>query len=171
VVGTATGGTVLTGVAGIVGVGAGVSRGAEAGCWTLVCDGEGATTNGGRTITGPTGGLLAIAGAAGVTIGACGLGCGTTMRRGAAAATGAAATGALAGGAVLAAAGAAALAAGGWTATAAGRCGWLRASASACLRARIAFIASPGFEMWERSKAGLASAAGFATAPPRRFWK
>lgn len=101
-------------------------------------------------------------------IGACGLGCGITMRRGAVA--GAAATGALACGAGLVA-GAAALVAGACAATAAGRGGWLRASASACRRARIAFIASPGFEMWERSKAGLASTAGFATAPPRRFLK
>jgi hypothetical protein len=32
------------------------------------------------------------------------------------------------------------------------------------LRARIAFTASPGFEMWARLNAGLASAAGLLDA-------
>jgi hypothetical protein len=45
-------------------------------------------------------------------------------------------------------------------AAAAGRLGAWRASSSACLRARIAFTASPGFEMWARLKAGLASTSG-----------
>jgi hypothetical protein len=85
-------------------------------------------------------------GAAGVIFGAC-LGRGT-IRRGAGV-VGGAATGALAwivGRAVLAGGGAAITVGFGAT-TAAGRGGWLRASASACFRARIAFIASPGFEM------------------------
>jgi hypothetical protein len=40
----------------------------------------------------------------------------------------------------------------------------LRASSSACFRARIAFTASPGFEMFARLKAGLASTGGFVAA-------
>jgi hypothetical protein len=107
--------------------------------------------------------LLAIAGA-GATIGALGLGCGTTRRGGAASAAGFAATGALTGAAGLAGA-AVALAAGGRAATASGRCGGaLRARSCASFRSRISRIASPGFEMCERSNAGFASTFGFAAA-------
>ena len=118
---------------------------------------------GGRAITGPTGGLLAIAGggAAGVTIWVCCLGWGTT-RRGAGAA-GAAASGALAFKTGLDAA-FGALATAGGAGVAAGRRGAWRASSSACLRARIAFTASPGLEMWARLKAGLASTCGLVAA-------
>jgi hypothetical protein len=132
-------------------------------------------------MTGPTGGRLAIAGEAGVTICAPRLGWGR-MRRGAGAAgcAGAAATGALAciagrGGAAAgrtaegAAADGAELDAGGCTATAGGRGGMLRASDSACLRARIAFSASPGLEMCERSKAGFGSLRGRDGLPPVRW--
>lgn len=120
---------------------------------------------GGRPITGPTGGLLAIAGAAGAatTIGALALGCGTIRRGAATVAAGLAATGALAAAAGLATA---ALATGGRAATAAGRCGVLRACSCACFRSRISRIASPGFEMWERSNVGFASAEAFAVVPP-----
>jgi hypothetical protein len=45
----------------------------------------------------------------------------------------------------------------------------LRAFSAAALRSRIAFIASPGFDMFDRLKAGLASACGFAAAPPVRL--
>jgi len=92
------------------------------------------------------------------------------MRRGGGAAGATDAAGAL-GAAIGLGAAAGAVAAGAAT-TAAGRCGVLRACASACLRARIAFIASPGFEMCERSKAGFASTCGLLAAPPlRRFLK
>ena len=122
-------------------------------------------------MTGPAGGLLAIAGdGATATIGACCLGRGT-MRRGAGTAAGATAAGALACATGLTG-GTTGLAATGAAATAAGRGGELRACSSAWRRARIAFIASPGFEMCERSKAGLVSVCGLADAPPlRRFLK
>jgi hypothetical protein len=45
----------------------------------------------------------------------------------------------------------------------------LRAFSAAALRSRIAFIASPGFEMFDKLKAGAASACGFAAAPPVRL--
>jgi hypothetical protein len=45
----------------------------------------------------------------------------------------------------------------------------LRAFSAACLRSRISRIASPGFEMWERSNVGFASAAGLDVAPPWRL--
>lgn len=62
-----------------------------------------------------------------------------------------------------------AAAAGGAT-TAAGRAaGAFRASASACLRARIAFSASPGFEMCERSKAGFDSVFVFEAGALERW--
>jgi hypothetical protein len=57
----------------------------------------------------------------------------------------------------------------GFATTAPGRTGgWLLAIASACLRSRIAFSASPGFEMLERLNAGFVSALLDALAPPRR---
>jgi hypothetical protein len=93
------------------------------------------------------------------------------MRLGAGAAGATEAAGALGAATGLGAAAGALTAAGG-AATADARGGVLRASASACLRARIAFIASPGFEMCDRSKAGLASTLGLALLlPPRRSLK
>lgn len=56
---------------------------------------------------------------------------------------------------------------GGCTATV-GRGGVLRASASACFRARIAFSASPGLEMWDRSNCGFVSTRGFVAVVPVR---
>lgn len=111
-------------------------------------------------------------------MGACVRGWGVTKRRGAGATDGAAATGALASAAGLAATTgpaplngftAAALAATGAVATTAGRGGVLRACSAAAFRSRIAFIASPGLEMLDRLKAGLASACGFVAAPPARL--
>ena len=109
-------------------------------------------------MTGPTGGLLAMAGAGcgGATMLACGRGCGMTIRRGALAAgcAGVAAAGeaATTGRGGTAAAG---LEAGGAT-TAVGRGGaaWI-AAVSACLRSRIALRASPGLETFDRSNFGL----------------
>ena len=135
-----------------------------------------AAATGGRAITGPTGGRLAIAGAAAAGVTSCTgcLGCGT-MRRGATAPETAAGE-TPAGGKLFPCAtgraGGAAPAGAGGAATAAGRGGALRASASACLRSKIAFSASPGFETWDRSNLGFASAAGLLAAPPpRRFLK
>lgn len=106
------------------------------------------------------------------------------MRRGAGAAGGAAATtGAAAAGAATCAtdgaaegadAGRAATTggrfAGGATVTAGRGGGALRAAVSACLRSKIAFSASPGFETCERSNLGLVSAGATRAAlvrPPR----
>jgi hypothetical protein len=132
--------------------------------------GAGATTTiGGFAITGPTGGLVAIAGVgAGATICAPWRGRGT-MRRGAGAtatAAGGAATEALGLPAVVPA-GLAGIAdsvrAGGGATTAAERTGGaLRAAASACLRSRMALSASPGFETCDRLNAGRASTRCFA---------
>jgi hypothetical protein len=47
---------------------------------------------------------------------------------------------------------------GGAATTAVGRGGAALAAASACLRSRMAFRASPGFETFERSNFGLTSA-------------
>jgi hypothetical protein len=104
----------------------------------------------------------------GTTIGACERGCGSTTRRGGGAANGTlgaggalAATAGRAAGttATAAAAGTACLAPGGAGAvtTTPGRGGVRSACSAAALRSRIAFIASPGFEMFDRLKAGLAS--------------
>jgi len=128
--------------------------------------GGGATTTGGRAITGPTGGLLAIAGVAGTTIGAACRGCGIT-RLGAGATGAAVATGTFAGAAGRA--GATAVGAAGGRTVTAGRCGMLRACSAACLRSRIKRIASPGLEMCERSKVGALSAAFAVDAPPLRL--
>jgi hypothetical protein len=148
----------------------------------------GAVTSGGLAITAPAGGLLAIAGGATTTRASC-RGCGT-IRLGAGVAGAASATrAAAAAGAACAVPGPAALAAAGEAATTpavglvatagatapgfattvAGRAGgWLLAIASACLRSRIAFSASPGFEIWLRLNAGLCSPEDFAAAPPPR---
>jgi hypothetical protein len=105
-------------------------------------------------MTGPTGGLLAIAGAgAGITMLACWRGSGT-MRRGAGGVDG--------DGIATEAEGAAARGGAdgtedGGAATAAGRGGAALMAASACLRSRIALSASPGFETFERSNFGLVS--------------
>ena len=117
-------------------------------------------------MTGPTGGLLAIAGA-GATIFACCRGKGT-MRRGAGTAVcaGAAveATGAGAatlGGVEATGEDAEAADGGGAATTKAGREGGVaRTTASACFRSRIALSASPGLETLERSNFGLLSTAG-----------
>ena len=125
-------------------------------------------TTGGRAITGPTGGLLAMAGTGGfATIFACWRGRGT-IRRGAGACAAAGAwgtTGAL-GAAAATTRGGVELADG---ATTAGRCGGGTAftAASACLRSRIAFSASPGLDTLDRSNFGLLSAA-CRPAPPLR---
>jgi len=122
---------------------------------------------GGLATTGPAaGGRFAIAGAATIT-GAAGRGKGT-IRRGAGA-VGAAAAGV---GAGLGVAAGAAVTAGRATTGAAGaatvgRGGAAFAAASACLRSRIAFSASPGLETFARLKAGLVSAIGFAVAAER----
>ena len=105
------------------------------------------------------------------------------MRRGAGAAGGAAATtGATGVAAATCATGGAAGAAdagrattggrftGGATVTAGRGGGALRAAVSACLRSKIAFSASPGFETCERSNLGFASAGATRAAlvrPPR----
>lgn len=160
----------LTAVTGFTVAGAAVAAEAPA---------AGTATTGGLAMTGPAGGLLAIAGACGGTmIGACARGCGTILRG---ATTGAAADG------VPAAAGAAAafavrpavpgpaLAAVAALTTAgravAGGGVALAASASACFRARIAFRASPGLDARERSMPSPVFAAGedFAAAPPGLF--
>jgi hypothetical protein len=150
----------------------------------------GATTTGGLATTAPAGGLLAIAGAATTTRASC-RGCGTTLLGAGvadpASARAAAADGtacAVPGPAALAAAGEAATTPGagfaatagatalGFATTAPGRAGgWLLAIASACLRSRIAFSASPGFEMFERLNAGFDSAGFDAPPPPRRFFR
>jgi len=122
----------------------------------------GATATGGRAMTGPTGGLLAMAGpGAGATMFAPWRGRGT-MRRGAAGVAWAGAaeeTGTAAGGAAITRGGTAATEAGGGATTAVGRGGGAAlAVASACLRSRIAFRASPGLDTLERSNFGLVSA-------------
>jgi hypothetical protein len=153
------------GAAGVVAAGAAATTGRSgAGC----DGGDGAVaTTGGRAITGPIGGLLAIAGAgAGTTIFACWRGSGT-MRRGPggpACTTGVAGE---AGGGT----GATTLEGGetkegetevgGAATTTAGRTGGAdRMAASACLRSRIALTASPGLETFERSNLGLFSTVG-----------
>jgi hypothetical protein len=149
------------------------------GCVGAEATGAGATTTiGGRAITGPSGGRLAIAGGgAGATICAPCRGRGT-MRRGAGAATGVAATAALT--LELAAtlepgvltgleeAGASVLAGGGTTTAAARAGGALRAAASACLRSKIAFSASPGLDTCDKLNAGFASTRCFAAEVPLR---
>lgn len=137
--------------------------------------GIGAATTGGFAITGPTGGLLAIAGAGGgATIFAFWRGKGTILR-GAGGVFGLAATGlgeatmlgvATATGAAGRPAGAATATAGADEATARG--GTARTpAASACLRSRIAFIASPGFEMFDKSNFGFCSTACLGALVPR----
>ena len=128
-----------------------------------VCAAGGAAVTGGRTITGPIGGLLAIAGAGGfATMFAPWRGRGTT-RRGAGDCTGACAAAEGPGGGAATTRGGAelAVAATGGGATTAGRCGGGTAftAASACLRSRIAFSASPGFDTFDRSNFGLLSGA------------
>ena len=124
---------------------------------------------GGLATTAPAaGGRFAIAGGATMT-GAAGRGKGTIRRgaggAGAAAAGVGAGLGAAAGEAVTAGR---ATTGGAVTATATvGRGGAAFAAASACLRSRIAFSASPGLETFARLKAGLVSAIGFA-APAER---
>jgi hypothetical protein len=93
------------------------------------------------------------------------------MRRGAGAAdaAGVEATGA-AGATATGRAGAAACPGDGGATTAAGRGGGAAlAAASACLRSRIAFSASPGLDTLERSNFGFASAAGLAVVAAPRF--
>jgi len=101
---------------------------------------------------------------AGGPLGVVGVGAGAAAAIGAAGVT---AEAVVATGAVGRATGAATTVTGG--ATNAGRCGAYLAACSACLRSRIAFIASPGFEMFERLNDGLASAgrAVGAGRPPR----
>jgi hypothetical protein len=95
------------------------------------------------------------------------------MRRGAGA-SGAAATGALvvcaAGRPEAAATAGVELAAGGCTTTAAARCGGiLRAFSAASFRSRISRAASPGFEIWEKSRdGGVSTRALVATLLPLR---
>jgi hypothetical protein len=128
---------------------------------------------GGRAMTGPTGGLLAIAGGgAGATIFACWRGSGT-MRRGAAGPPCGADVPADVGGVDTTAFGGEVTAdadVGGAATTNAGRGGGADLmAASACLRSRIALRASPGFETLERSNFGLLSAIGLfelAERPP-----
>ncbi len=92
------------------------------------------------------------------------------MRRGAGAtdAAGVDAAGA-AGGAATARCGVVATCPGdGGATTAAGRAGGAAlTAASACLRSRIAFSASPGFETFERSNFGFVSTAGLLVLEPR----
>ena len=149
---------------------------------------------GGLAITGPAGGLLAIAGGGATIVGPCLTVCGRILlgAGGAGGVTAAFATGAAVAGcavpapAAFATAGEAATtgapgltaAAGatvpGFATTGVGRAaGWLLASASCCLRSRIAFSASPGFEMCERLNAGFVSAPllELVEAPPRRFFR
>ena len=156
---TATGGFAAIGAAAIGGGG---------GCTTA-----GRSWAGGLAITGPTGGLLAIAGdGGGATIFAPCRGSGT-MRRGrgacgVTAAAGGAATTTL-GGAVAACA----EAGGGVATTAVGRGGAALMAASACLRSRIAFRASPGFDTLERSNFGFDSTGCFVATllrpPPLKY--
>lgn len=136
----------------------------------------------GLATTGPAGGLLAIAGAAGggATIFACCRGCGTILRGPGVAGGAAGCAGALAAetaetvGTVegFGCTGAGTVAGG---ATTAGRVmtgGAAFAAASACLRSRIAFSASPGLDTFDRSNFGLDSAddldAPVAVRPPLR---
>ena len=127
-------------------------------------------------MTGPAGGLLAIAGGCGTTCCTACLGCGT-IRRGATTGVAAGVAGAaVAAGAVgvlptIAAVPGPALAAVA-ALTTAGRAvaggGVLFDSASACLRARIALSASPGLEARDRSipRPGFGAAADLAAVPP-----
>ncbi len=133
----------------------------ETGGLTTTVTGGGATTTTGRVAAAaPTGGLAttvpiggrdAIAGGAGgaTTMFGAERGCGTILR-------GSGRTGAVGGGAETVAAGGAgragAAAGGGCVRTGA----WLRraSSSSFCLLARMAFSASPGLEIWERSTLG-----------------
>ncbi len=144
----------------------------------MVAAGTGGTaTTGGFAITGPAGGLLAIAGVCccGTTCCTACLGCGTIRRGAATGALGAgvATMGATAGFAVSTAVPGPAFAAVA-ALTTAGRAaaggGVLLNSASACLRARIAFSASPGFEARDRSmpRPVLAAVALFAAPPGLR---
>ena len=124
-------------------------------------------------MTGPAGGLLAIAGgvAGGTTILACGRGCGTIFR-GPCGATGGAA-GAVATAGVPGAAGFGAATTGGATTAGRGATGGAAfAAVSACFRSRIAFSASPGFDAFERSNFSFVSAGLGALAvrlPPDRY--
>jgi hypothetical protein len=159
------------GVAGFVATGAtggAVTSGRLGDAWGGV-----ATATGGRAMTGPAGGLLAIAGGgAGATIFACWRGNGT-MRRGAAApctpcVTGVPADAGEAGATAFGGVVTAEEDAGGAATTNAGRGGGADLmAASACLRSRIALSASPGFETLERSNFGLLSATGLFEAAER----
>jgi hypothetical protein len=145
------------------------SRAAGAAGGFTVPAGGGATTitgrvavtapKGGLATTAPDGGRLAIAGevVGGVTIGAACRGCGTILRgsgrAGTAVAGGAAATGVdgCAGGAA------------GFAGTRTGRA----PSSSSCFLARMAFITSPGLEMFDRSILGTTACAPWRVdAPP-----
>ena len=195
VVVTAGAGASATGAGGVAGATGAAATGFGAtitGCATTgrsaagVAVAAGAAVTGGRAITGPAGGLLAIAGPAaglaapgGATIFAPCRGCGTIFLGpcGAAGCWVCCCAGALAAAetfgtlADLAATGVRAACAAGGAATTAGRGatgGADFAAASACLRSRIAFSASPGLETFERSNFGLLSVAALdALAPPR----
>jgi hypothetical protein len=152
------------GTTGFGATGAGATGGAATteragGAWGGV-----AAPAGGRAMTGPTGGLLAIAGGgAGATIFACWRGSGT-IRRGAGEPGCAGGVGVASGWADATAFGGVVTAgvdAGGAATTNAGRAGGAALmAASACLRSRIALRASPGLETLDRSNFGLLSAAG-----------
>jgi hypothetical protein len=168
---TGAGGAGITGfgATGAVATGGGAATTERAGgAW-----GGGIVPAGGRAMTGPTGGLLAIAGGgAGATIFACWRGSGT-MRRGAGEPGCADGVGVAAGWADATAFGGVVTAdvdAGGAATTNAGRAGGAALmAASACLRSRIALSASPGLETLDRSNFGLLSAAGLfelAERPP-----
>ena len=113
-------------------------------------------------MTGPTGGLVAMAGeGGGATMLAPCRGSGT-MRRGATCVPCDGTEAAVGGGAAATRGGvlAAGTVDGGATTAAAGRGGAALMAASACLRSRIALSASPGFDTFERSNLGLVSEAG-----------
>jgi hypothetical protein len=184
-VGSAAGGGVAVAVGASAGGGAGATGFAATGAcatgWAAAvtagrsCDAWGgvAATTGGRAMTGPMGGLLAMAGGgAGATMFACWRGRGT-MRRGAgdpACGAGVLADAGWAGAPALGGVATAGACAGGAATTNAGRAGGAALmAASACLRSRIALRASPGFETLERSNFGLLSTAGLfelAERPP-----
>ena len=120
-------------------------------------------------MTGPTGGLVAMAGAGGgATMLAPWRGRGT-MRRGpvVVAWAGGAAAGGGAAAATRGGAPAAGAVAGGATTAGVGRGGAALMAASACLRSRIALRASPGFDTFERSNFGFTSAACLFALVPR----
>lgn len=169
-----TGGAAGAGVTGFGGAAtAAVGAATTAGAWGGGA--TGAAAIGGRPITGPAGGRLAIAGCAGG--GATMLGpveriWGMILRGPVAACAGVwyDETG-TAGAAATGAAGVAGRATTVWGgATTAGRVstgGADLAAVSACLRSRIAFRASPGFETLERSNLGFTSPLGLAEPPER----